>query len=347
MIEKIGYVGFLTKTNPNQRNCTMKGYKHLSHEERYFIHLSIREGKNQKEIAKALKRSPSTISREIRAGMWPRSIMYCYHWGVFKKRSRMKSKQRTRSQKITPEMGVSIGNLLKQYLSPEQVSGYLKKQHSISISHESIYRWIFSDKQRKKEFKPFLRQGMKLRRKKYGSGARVSNIPNRVPITERPEIVETKERIGDWECDTVIGTDRKSVLVTIVERKTAFTLTTKIPQKTARNVSRAMIKMLKPYMENVKTLTFDNGTEFVEHERIGKALEADTYFAAPYSSWERGLNENTNGLLRQFFPKGTDFRKVTDVAIKLAVDLLNNRPRKTRDYQTPSTMFLGEFTPLI
>ena len=148
--------------------------------------------------------------------------------------------------------------------------------------------------------------------------------------------------MGDWECDTVIGTDRKSVLVTLVDRTTLFTLSEKIPRKTARNVSEAMMRMLAPYKDKVHTLTFDNGTEFIEHERIGKALEADTYFAAPYASWERGINENTNGLLRQFFPKGTDFREITKAAIQAAVDLLNHRPRKTRGYLTPSMLFLGE-----
>ncbi len=320
----------------------MTGYRHLNNEERHFIHVSIRDGKKQCEIAKSLGRSPSTISREIRAGKWPRSLMYCYNWGIFFKRERLKSKQRKRPGKITPEIGALIEEKLRKYWSPEQISGDLKLNHEIEISHETIYQYIYSDAARKMEFKPFLRQGMKLRRRKYGSGARVSNIPNRIPITERPAIVELKERLGDWECDTVIGTDRKSVLITLVDRATLFTLSEKIPRKTARNVSKAMIRMLAPYKDKVHTLTFDNGTEFVEHERIGKALEADTYFAAPYASWERGINENTNGLLRQFFPKGTDFREITKLAIQAAVDLLNHRPRKTRGYSTPSMLFLDE-----
>jgi IS30 family transposase len=320
----------------------MKGYKHVSNEERYFIHVSIREGKKQVEIAKALGRSPSTISREIRAGMWPRSIMYCYDWGVFFKRGRMKSKQRTRSRKITPELGTMIQERLKKYWSPEQVSGDLKRNHGILISHETIYRYIHSDADRRQRLKPFLRQGKKLRRKAYGSGARASNIPNRTAITERPAIVAEKKRLGDWECDTVIGADRKSVLITIVDRATLFTLSEKIPRRTARNVSKAMIRMLRPYKDNVHTLTFDNGTEFVEHERIGKSLEADTYFAAPYASWERGINENTNGLLRQFFPKKTDFAEITPKAVREMVELLNERPRKTRGYRTPNELFLGK-----
>ncbi|MDT9201075.1 MAG: IS30 family transposase [Limnospira sp. PMC 1240.20] len=165
-------------------------------------------------------------------------------------------------------------------------------------------------------------------------------MPNRTAITERPEIVATKERLGDWECDTVIGADRKSVLITLVDRATLFTLSEKIPRKTARNVSEAMIRMLRPYQDKVHTLTFDNGSEFVEHERIGKALGAETYFAAPYASWERGINENTNGLLRQFFPKKTDFAQITPKEVSEAVELLNTRPRKTRGYRTPNELFL-------
>lgn len=319
----------------------MKGYKHLSNEERYFIYISRKEGKTQREIAKDLGRHPSTISREIRAGMTARSIIYTYEWATYMKRHRMRWKQHKRSRKITPELAAKIEERLKNYWSPEQVSGDLKRNHDISISHESIYRYIYSCADRKKRLKPFLRQGKKLRRKKYGTGARASNIPNRVGIMERPEVVALKERLGDWECDTVIGADKKSVLVTIVDRKTLFTLCEKVPKKTARNVSRAMIRMLRPYQEKVHTLTFDNGSEFVEHERIGKALKASTYFAAPYASWERGINENTNGLLRQFFPKGTDFKEITQKEVKERVELLNQRPRKTREYETPNMLFLG------
>ena len=325
----------------------MKKYSHLSNEERYFIHVSLREGKTQKEIAQSLNRDPSTISREIRRGMWPRSIIYCYDWGVQFHRWRKQARNRKRPSKLTAEIAVMIEALLKEFLSPQQISNYLKIHHEISISHETIYQYIFSDSQRKKEFRPYFRQLHKNRRKKYGSGARASNIPNRVSITERPAIVENKQRIGDWECDTVIGSDRKSVLVTLVERKTLFTVSKKLPRKTALAVSQAIITMLKPYKDLVHTLTFDNGSEFTKHERIAKALEAETYFAHPYASWERGLNENTNGLLRQYFPKKTDFRTINWREIKYRVHQLNNRPRKTIGYRSPSELFLGEFNPLI
>jgi len=142
-----------------------------------------------------------------------------------------------------------------------------------------------------------------------GNGALPSLIPNRVGIAQRPAIVDSKCRIGDWECDTVIGKDRKSALVTLVERKTLFTVSAKVTRKNATSVAQAMIALLKPYKDKVKTLPFDNGSEFCQHEKVADALPAKTYFADPYSSWQRGINENTNGLLRQYFPKGTDFKK--------------------------------------
>ncbi len=339
--KKSGYVDFSNKNKPTKGTAPMKGYKHLSNEERYFIYISRKEGKTQREIAKDLGRHPATISREIRAGMTVQSIMYTYEWATYLKRQRMKRKQQKRSRKITAELAEKIEERLKKYWSPEQISGDLKRNEDLHISHESIYQYIYSCADRKQRLKPYLRQGKKVRRKKYGTGARASTIPNRTEITERPEVVAQKERFGDWECDTVIGVDKKSVLLTLVERKSLFTLSAKLPRKTARNVSNAMIRLLRPYREKVHTLTFDNGSEFTEHERVGKALDADTYFAAPYASWERGINENTNGLLRQFFPKGTDFREVTQKEVERRVELLNQRPRKTREYQTPNMLFLG------
>jgi len=218
---------------------------------------------------------------------------------------------------------------------------------ALSLSHETIYRFIYSDPTRKAELQPFLRQGRRHRRKRYGSGARASGIPNRISITERPHEVEQKERLGDWECDTVIGQDRKSVLVTVVDRVSLYTVCSRGLSRSAHVVSQAIIRLLRPFKERVKTLMFDNGSEFVKHERIARALEATTYFVHPYSSWERGINEHTNGLLRQFFPKHTDFRKISWQQVTKAVDLLNNRPRKTRGYRTPNQLFNHHFVPLI
>jgi IS30 family transposase len=254
---------------------------------------------------------------------------------------------RHKYRKLTDELTPIIEQLIRQYLSPEQVSGYLKQHHAISLSHETIYRFIYGDAIRHAQLKPFLRQGGKRRRKRYGSGARASGIPNRVSIDERPQVVEKKVRLGDWECDTVIGKDRKSVLVTVVDRASLYTVCSRVLSRSARVVCNAIIRLLRPFKDRVKTLTFDNGSEFVRHKRIARALEAQTYFAHPYCSWERGINENTNGLLRQFFPKQTDFRAVSWQQVQTAVDHLNHRPRKTRGYRTPNQLFHNHFVPLV
>ena len=339
----------MRKTNHNQ-GIAMKRYQHLNDDERLYIQNSLKAGKTKKQIAEELERHPSTITREIKRNMFPSSYLYTHHWACHLNRWRKKIKY-TRLAKTNSKMDAKVAplveSLLQVYFSPEQISGYLNKHLSIKISHETIYRYIYSDEDRKMFFKPFLRQGKKRRRKAYGSGARVSKIPNRVSIADRPKIVDQKKRIGDWECDTIFGKDKKSALVTLVERKTLFTLAAKVKRRKADEVSKAIIKMLLPFEGFVKTLTFDNGSEFVMHSKIGDKLSAKTYFANPYSSWERGINENTNGLIRQFFPKETNFNHVTNAQLNKAIKLINDRPRKTRKYKTPNELFLKQFNPMI
>lgn len=328
----------------------MKRYQHLSDEERLYIQHGLRAGKTKKQIAHELERNPSTITREVKRNMYPSSYLYTHHWACHLNRWRKRYKYKRLAKansKIDFQSAALIEELLKKYLSPEQTSAYLKQHHDISVSHETIYRYIYSDPDRKNFFKPFLRHGKKRRRKAYGAGARASKIPDRVPISKRPKLVDDKVRIGDWECDTIFGKDKKSALVTVVERKTLFTVVAKVTQRSSEKVSKAIIKMLKPYKDRIKTLTFDNGSEFVLHKRIAKQLSAKTYFANPYSSWERGINENTNGLIRQFFPKGTNFNQVTNSQLKKVVKLLNDRPRKTRKFKTPNELFLKQFNPLL
>lgn len=325
----------------------MPHYQQLQDEERFYIWQARREGKTQQHIADALGRHAATISRELRRNTYAQCHMYTYYWARYIVKHRKASTNQQKARKLTDEFAPLIEQLIRQYLSPEQVSGYLKKHHAISLSHETIYRFIYGDVTRKAQLKPFLRQGGKRRRKRYGSGARVSCIPNRVSITERPPVVEKKERLGDWECDTVIGKDRRSVLVTVVDRASLYTCCSRVFSRSAHVVSQAIIRMLRPFKERVLTLTFDNGSEFVKHATIARALKANTYFAHPYSSWERGINENTNGLLRQFFPKQTDFRTVSCRQVTKAVNYLNNRPRKTRGYRTPNQLFHKLFVPLV
>lgn len=325
----------------------MAHYQHLSDAERFYIHQAVREGKRTVEIARALGRAASTISREKRRNMWPSAHLYTYDWARYFHRQRQCRANARKHRTLTRRIETFIVALLKRSLSPEQISAYLKRHHGIPLSHETIYRFIYTPNPTWGSLRGYLRHAGKKRRKRYGSGARASCIPNRTPIQARPPIVTHKRRIGDWECDTLVGGDRTSALVTLVERKSLFTLCATVAQKTAESVKQAIIRLLAPLAHKVKTLTFDNGTEFIQHEQIAAALKARTYFATPYASWERGINENTNGLLRQFFPKRTNFKSVTPAQIQQALALLNNRPRKTRRYKTPNELFAKTFVPLI
>ncbi len=186
-----------------------------------------------------------------------------------------------------------------------------------------------------------LRHQHKKYRKRYGSPKRQGSIRKRRFINERPSIVDEKSRIGDWEIDTIIGKNHKQAIVSIVERKSKFTLLAKVSHKTAAKVTQATVDLLKPHGENILTITGDNGSEFAYHEQISKELGTDFYFAHPYSSWERGLNENTNGLVRQYVKKGSSLCSVTDDTLHVIMNKLNTRPRKSLDYFTPLEVING------
>ena len=206
-----------------------------------------------------------------------------------------------------------------------------------AISHEWIYQHVLEDKQMGGNLYQHLRC-QKKRHKRYGKYEFHGRIPGRVGIEERPEVVNERSRLGDWEADTIFGRRKHQAIVTITERKTRFTLMQKVTQKTSQAVGDALIELLRPYP--VLTLTVDNGKEFMEHQRVTEALNAQVYFAHPNSAWERGTNENANGLMRQYFPKGCDFSKITDHEIDFAMNRLNHRPRKCLNFESPSTAML-------
>ena len=172
-------------------------------------------------------------------------------------------------------------------------------------------------------------------------------IPDRTDIGNRPNIINRKQRIGDWEADTVVGLGQKSALLTLVERKTKYLIIVRLNGLTVEETAMAMIGALKRHKANAHSVTMDNGKEFYRHMKVAKAPGAKTYFCRPYRSWEKGLNENTNGLIRQYFPKGTDFNKISDAEIRRVQEALNNRPGKTLDYETPNSLFLGRLVKLI
>jgi IS30 family transposase len=308
-------------------------YTQLTQEQRYQIYALKKMGHGQTAIANCLGVHKSTISRELGRNRGQR--------GYRPKQAQRKAMRRRRHKmkaRITAETWALVEEKLRLDWSPEQISGWLKKNEADQVSHESIYQYVYADKRAGGDLHKHLRC-QKKRRKRYGSRDRRGKIPNRSSIESRPEIVELRSRIGDWEGDTIIGKDGKQAIVTLVERKSRLTLMEKIEQRTANATEKAIIRMLQPFIHSILTLTFDNGKEFANHEEIARQLQAKIFFAHPYASWERGTNENTNGLIRQYFPKGSDLSSITNDQIVFVKERLNDRPRKCLDFLTPQMVF--------
>ena len=313
-------------------------YTHLTQDERYQIAILAKAGHGRSDIAKLMNRHKSTIGRELKRNLGKR--------GYRPKQAHEFSQARLRAcengSRIADDTWAFVEAKLAETWSPEQIAGYLKANNKPTVSHESIYQRIYADKRAGGALHRNLRC-QKTRRKRYGSGReRRGTIPNQVSIELRPAVVNARERFGDWEGDLVIGAGQQQALVTLYERTSRYSLIAHVPFKTARAVSEAMISLLTPFAACVHTLTTDNGREFAQHERIAKQLDADFYFAHPYSSWERGANENMNGLIRQFFPKKTSFDTLSTKDIAFAMDRLNHRPRKCLGYKTPHQVFMKQ-----
>jgi IS30 family transposase len=242
--------------------------------------------------------------------------------------------------KMTPEMIAVIESRLKHQWSPEQIAGWLKKQNAdAAVSHETIYKHVWQDKKKGGSlYKELRHHGKKYNKRSSGKAGR-GCIPGRTDISERPAIVEEKSRIGDWEVDTIIGSEHKGVIVSMVDRHSKLTLLSKVSHKTAQEVQAALTNRLSKVADCVLTITADNGKEFANHREITNELGATVYFARPYHSWERGLNEHTNGLVRQYLPKHERLDKVTDETVAEIEELLNNRPRKVLQFRTPLEVF--------
>ena len=318
-------------------------YTHLTQDERYQIHALKRQSISLGCIAAQLQRSISTISRELK-----RNTGACgYKPAQAHQKARTRQSTRRNATQFTSAQWAHVDAYLRLHLSPQQCSGRLSLENALTISHESIYRHIYADKAQGGDLAKWLRC-QKVRRKRYASGQeRRGTLKNRVSIEQRPKVVDERTRMGDWEGDTVIGKAHKGVLVTLVERKSRYTLACQLNSRHSTLVSQAVIALLRPHKQCCKTLTFDNGKEFAEHEFMARCLQAEVYFAHPYRSWERGLNENHNGLLRQFFPKGSSLLKVTQDEVNDALYSLNHRPRKCLGYQTPHEVFYGlEMRPI-
>jgi IS30 family transposase len=317
----------------------MRTYTQLTRVQRYQIYALLKAGHSQTEIAHFIRVHKSTVCRELRRnrvlkGYRPKQA----HQFSLNRRKKVR-------YRIEASTWILIEALIRQDLSPEQVSGWLQDNYGLQISHEWIYQYILTDKHAGGDLHRHLRC-QKKRRKRYGSYDRRGKLKNRVSIDERPAIVDTRQRLGDWEVDTIIGKGHRHAIVSLTERKSRLALLSKVERKTARTVANAVIELLKPLPVRTHTLTADNGKEFADHERISRDLRADVYFAHPYSAWERATNENMNGLIRQYFPKKRNFATITQQEIEFVMERLNNRPRKCLGFKTPNEVFFN-YSPVV
>lgn len=311
-----------------------KTYTRLTEEERYQIYEGITEQRSHRDIARLINKHHSAVSREAKRNRGLRGYRPKQAQGKALDRHQSKAKYR----KLTREVALLITENIQRDWSPEQIQGRLRSESFPMVCATTIYSFIRQDRASGGVLYKHLRH-KKAYKKRTGSADARGQIIGRVSIDERPSIVDDKVRLGDWEVDTVIGKGHKGVLVTLAERVSKKTLVAQVPSKHADVVTAAIIKLLKPEKAHLQTLTFDNGKEFAYHAQIKAALRVDNYFAHPYHSWERGLNENHNGLIRQYLPKGMALDKVTDDDVALIQNKLNTRPRKLLGYKTPNEVY--------
>jgi len=319
-------------------------YTHITENERYVISHLTCAGFSLRKIARRINRHHTTVSRELkRNGPDYDCTVYWYDW-THPRALKRRRKARHHRRLSNPCLVKYVKRKLRDDWSPEIIAEKLKidfpNDTQMRVTHETIYRWIYSDAKSGGTLYHHLRRRRKKRRKqkRYGSGRRF--LPGRVSISERPAIVETRKRFGDWEGDTMEGKKSTGYMVTHVERKSRYLIATKLVNKKAESLTLKSIKAFWRIPKKMrKTLTVDNGREFAHFKELENKTGLTVYFADPYSAWQRGTNENTNGLLRQYFPKGTDFREFTEEDLAFAVKKLNHRPRKCLDFQTPHDVF--------
>lgn len=321
--------GIRTLQPPSQ--IAQMSYTHLTREERYQIHSLLKAGHSQGQIAQFLLRHPSTICREIARNS--------SHDGYCARHAQERAHDRAQACANGPRVHDLSWEFALEALgegwSPEEVTGVLKLHKRPGISHETIYRRIYANKEAGGSVWRHLRC-QKPRRKRYGDRRGRQRPVGGTPIEMRPAIVETRSTFGHWEGDTMLDTQLRGALVTLAERKSRYTLVAKVRRKTARLVRRAVNRLLAPFKPLVHTLTVDNGKEFSEHAE----LNVPCYFARPYASWQRGTIENTNGLLRQYFPRSRKLSNVRSNDVQIAMDKLNHRPRKCLGFRTPHEVFM-------
>ncbi len=305
-------------------------YTQLTYEQRYQIYTLVKIGYSQQEIAKEVGVHKSTVSRELKRNLGGRGYRpkQAHQFAV--------ARRKRRQVRISEDDWKLVKESIRFDLSPEQVSNDLKKI-GVNISHEWIYQYVYSDKKNGGDLHTHLRC-QKTYRRRTGKYERRGKIVGQISIDERPAVVNERKRLGDWEGDTIVGAKYKGAVLTLVDRKSGYTLMGNLLKREARLVSDQAIRLLNS-VPHVKTLTLDNGKEFAKHAKIKNGTDVDVYFAHPYSSWERGTNENTNGLIRQYLPKTRRLDNVTEHELDLIMFKLNHRPRKRLGYLTPHEVF--------
>jgi transposase, IS30 family len=322
-------------------------YTHFTPSERIQLYeLRVTEKRSIGAIAQIMNRAKSSISRELKRNTDAASQVYLPDTAQVQMEERRQA-AKIRFSGVSPATIDAIKARLQQYHSPEQIAGRLKQEGLPSVSYETIYQMIYADHEGLGTYKQYLRQKRKRRRRKGGKPKR-GGIPGRVGIEHRPEVADMKTEIGHWESDTVIGCNHIGVVVTHVDKASKYLLAGLAENKTVQQINQVTMALFEGVKTGFRqTMTFDNGREFCGHQELAEKLGLSTFFANPYHSWERGLNEHTNGLIRQFFPKGTNFKIVKPEALQKVVELINHRPRKSLDYRTPFEVFFASTSELV
>ena len=310
---------------------------HLTYEQRYTIEVMCKENYSQKKIAEAIGKDKSVISRELSRNCDKRNTVYKAK--LAHKKCLERHKIKNKKIYFTEEIKALVKKQIEDDYSPEQVVGKARKQGLACVSTERIYQYIWQDKKKKGALYKHLRTQGKRYRSRGASKDKRGQIVGRIGIENRPKIVEEKTRFGDLEMDLIIGKDHKLALLTINDRAAGILKMTKVFGKDALEIEEACVRVLQDWKGRIYTITSDNGKEFSNHQSIANQLEIEYYFARPYHSWERGANENLNGLVRQYFPKGTSFVSITEEDVKRVQDKLNDRPRKRFGYLSPNEVF--------
>ena len=315
----------------------MVKYKQLTEHDRYALKLLLLRGKSKSSIAQTLNCHRSTIYRELKRN----SLENQYHERLSHFKS-VKRKAKNARKALSEETLKKLKADLQEKWSPEQICGRAKAEGIYMPSHETIYQYIYREAAEGGDLYKNLRQSKKRRKRPTKRASLKETLSNRKSIETRPAVVDQKIRFGDWEGDLIVGRGQSGYLMTLVDRKSKFTLIEYSSDKTSKSICRQVVKAMKRVPEQFRhSITFDNGTEFAQHQNMETRIGCDIYFAHPYSSWERGLNENTNGLIRQYFPKKHDFSKITKDEVQFVEAALNSRPRKTLNFKTPNELFLG------